>query len=686
MSRATRAVASVVLALAALAGRAAAQDLATLFPLEAEVYPSAPGLARLSLPAPVLERCAPDLSDVRLFDGAGQEVPYVIDPGLPSGSERVERVVADAVVNDLEREEMPREGGKALTRETYRVALPAKDAPSGSWTLVATSGRPRYVRAVEVLGVARDGSTVPLVPRASLLRLGQRLVDRDRIALPAFDGEEIVVTISGEEGFFLEPVLRFEADRTLVAADAIERPLTILSRRTTGGRTVLEVERPPGLVAGRLRIASATPAFDRAVEVRDVASDGSATPIGRGRVLRAPAAADAALAERLDVAIEPARRAHMQVEIADGDSPPLAELRVAAVVSAPAILFALPAAAPDEAAGVLRFGGGRAYPPRYDVADLFRDALAASGEVLADPARIPAARLGPVRANPRFDPAPALAPVMHAGAQLDPDAWRWHRTVVIPASPEGLVAVRLAPEDVTHAEPSRADLRLVDARRRQWPFLVAPAAERDDVALEITGPEREDGRSRWRLAPAAAPLTLDRLVLHTARPALGRRYRILAKVDGDERVLDGGILAQDLRRPAPLLLSFPAARVDALELEVEDGDDAPLEITRALAPVALPTLLVAAPPGNYVLLAGNPDASAPRYEIERARHVVAGLRSVPATLGEGGENESWRGTPGGTALRHERLQRGAIWTAIVLAVLILGALTLRAARGPASRR
>jgi hypothetical protein len=673
----------VALALAVVAARpSAAQDLAALFPLEADVYVSAPGLARLPLPGEVLERCAPDLSDVRLFDRAGKEAPYLVDPGVPSGGERRERVVAEARVTDLEREEVPREDAKSLTRETYRVALPQREAPAGSWVLVATSAQPRFVRTIEVRGVARDGATTTLVPRASLVRLGQPLVDRNRVPLPPFDGDEVVVTITGEEGFFLEPVLRFESERALAVAEPVERPLAIRARRRAGGRTVLEVERPPGLVAGRLRIASTTPAFDRAVEVCDVQADGTSSTIGRGRLLRAPAAGVAPLAERLDVDIGRARGEHLRLEIADGDSPPLESVEIVLAFDPPAIVFALPESAPGEPAGVLRFGGDRAYAPRYDVAALFDDALATSGAVLADRQRIPAARLGSARPNPRFDPAPALAAVMHPGAAIEVDDWRWHRAVTIPPSPEGLATVRLAPADVAHAAATRADLRLVDAQRRQWPFVVVPALEREAMPVEVVGPRREEGRSRWTITVPAGTLTLDQLVVHTARPALGRRYRVLAPRDGEERVLGGGTLAQDLRRPAPLVLSFSPARVARLELEVDDGDDAPLEITRVEAPVALPSLLVAAPPGGYTLLAGNPDAAAPRYELERAHEVLAGLRRVPAELGEGAENARWRGTPGGTAALRDRLQRGAIWTAIVVAVLVLGALTLRAARRP----
>jgi len=147
-------------------------------------------------------------------------------------------------------------------------------------------------------------------------------------------------------------------------------------------------------------------------------------------------------------------------------------------------------------------------------------------------------------------------------------------------------------------------------------------------------------------------------------------------------VLAEGTLAQELRRPGPLAVAFAPARVENLELEVDDGDDAPIEVARVETPVALPSLMIAAPRGAYTLLAGNPDAEQPQYEIERARDVVLDLRAVPATAGAGGENTQWTGTPGGTARQQRRLQQVAIWSAIVLAVVVLGVLTLRMVRRP----
>lgn len=686
MSVTTRArglLALLALACVALPSMAYAQELARLFPQEADVYASASGLVRLPLPPEVVAASAPDLADLRLFDRAGREVPYLVDPGVPSGLTRRERVTADARVADLFREEIPREDAKALTREVYRIVLPEGPPSGGGWTLVVDSAQPRFVRSVEVRGVAPDGSEVVLVPRASLVRLGQALVDRDRVPLPPFAGPEIVLTVEGEEGFFLEPVLRFERDRKLAAAGASEVPLQLLSQSHVGGRTVLELERPPALVAARLRFASTTPAFDRAVTVYDVAADGSAQRIGAGRVVRAPLPDDAVPDEQLEVELGRARGERLRVEIADGDSPPLEGVAVVLAFSQPALLFALPVPPGDAPAGVLRFGGRRAYAPRYDVADLFRDAVAASAELLADPARIPLARLGPTRPNPAFDATPALAPLMLPGPAVELDAWRWRRPLTVPASPEGLVQVRLAPEDVAQARDDRADLRVVDAAGRQWPYVLAPATERADVALGVEGPRSKDGRSTWRLALPVESLLLDRVLLHTVRPVLNRPYRLLTRdAGGAERVLAEGTLAQPLRRPGALAISFPPTRVSSLELEVTDGDDAPTALVRADTPVALPSLLVAAPAGAYTLLAGNPDAERPAYEIERARDVVLDLRSVRAAPGAGAENAQWTGTPGGVARQRQRLQQVAIWAAIVLAVTVLGFLTLRMVRRP----
>src|SRR5439155_1261284 len=79
-----------LLALAAHAADPGEVDLRRLFPRQAEVYVTPPGgLSELRLPAEVLAACRPDLSDLRLFDRRGLEIPYVIDAG-PEARTRAE--------------------------------------------------------------------------------------------------------------------------------------------------------------------------------------------------------------------------------------------------------------------------------------------------------------------------------------------------------------------------------------------------------------------------------------------------------------------------------------------------------------------------------------------------------------------------------------------------------------------
>ncbi|MBY0280523.1 hypothetical protein K2Z84_34745, partial [Candidatus Binatia bacterium] len=142
------AVATILLLATTLAAHG--QDLLRLFPEEADVFTDGAGLSRLPLPAAVVAASAPDLSDVRLFDTAGREVPYAVDPGVPQGLERKARVVVDAQVLDLQRDEMPRDGAKAATREVYRVALPDAAPAGDAWTLRVDATQPRWVRRVAV--------------------------------------------------------------------------------------------------------------------------------------------------------------------------------------------------------------------------------------------------------------------------------------------------------------------------------------------------------------------------------------------------------------------------------------------------------------------------------------------------------------------------------------------------------
>jgi hypothetical protein len=72
-----------------------------------------------------------------------------------------------------------------------------------------------------------------------------------------------------------------------------------------------------------------------------------------------------------------------------------------------------------------------------------------------------------------------------------------------------------------------------------------------------------------------------------------------------------------------------------LELTVEDGDNPPLQLVAARAELApVPWLYFESPDaGLLTLRCGDPDRSAPRYDLEAARETLAAARPAPARLG-----------------------------------------------------
>lgn len=680
------AVAAGLLAVGAAATPAAeAPALPSLFPLRAELVAPAGRLARLDLPPEVLAACRPDLADLRIV-AAGREVPYLVLEGLAEdeavevrASVRPELLSVDRRTEAAAREPGP-ESGREVRHERFELSAPPPPPEGERWDLVLTTGRRELVRRATVS--ADDGR--PLW-EGSVFRLTGPARERLRIPLPplpagALRPDRLVVALEGEDTGFLEPAFRYERVREIAGAERTRVPLAIQERRSEEGRTVLEVDRPRGLVPDRLVIATETPAFDRRVEVWDEGPGAARAPLARSTVYRLPGA-DPGLGpvERLEVPLRDPRGDRLRVVIHDGDSPPLSELGVAAAVRRPALLFALSEAGP----ATLYFGGGRAFRPRYDLQEL-APALPAAGEEaevagrLYDPAALPEAGLGAIEDNPRFDPAPALAFARRPGAALEPGRWEWRRPLEARPSAEGLVRLRLEPADLARARADLADLRIADAEARQWAYLLEADAARESVPLGVEGPETEDGVSRYELTPPHRPATLEGLTIEVDAPFFDRPFTLTAHRDDEELRLARGRLVLPPRDPRPVEVTFQETRVGRLVLEVEDGSDAPLAIEAAAGRASLPELYFTAPAGEYALLLGNPEAEAPRYELARVRDVVLAVSAGEAEAGPLEENPAFR--PGARWLTGSALQRTLLWAALLLAVAGLAFLTLRLAR------
>ncbi|MGD2113947.1 MAG: hypothetical protein PVG07_02775 [Acidobacteriota bacterium] len=703
--------------------------LASLFPHRAPILLDGPAgtdgrLARLLVPPEVLSSCRPDLSDLRILDPGGREVPFLVDAGRGSGEplEVLETVRPEILGAD--RTTIERDGVPDLRRESYELSAPPPTRPGEGWELVVESERARFVRRIVVAPAplepdpakgpdrsdrperpdrvdpvgAAEGSIFRLPAAPSSLHVREHLRLPLPLSVSSLAGERLRVTLEGEEGSYLEPGFRYERSRRLPGRARARVPLTVLAVRSGDRRTVVELERPRGLVPDLLALETATPAFSRRVEVWDEGPGAVDAALGSTTLYRVPAVATV---ENLEIPLYPARGDRLRLVIHDGDSPPLEEPVFRAAVRRPALLFGLESAG-EEPAGTLLFGGGRAYRPHYDLAAL-QAALAATrtpdgagGEEgpissaaahivrsLVDPDRLAPARLGPIEANPRHDPSPALAFAHRPGAPVDAALYRHRRSLQATPSGDGLSSLPLTPEDLARARADLGDLRIVDPRARQWAYLVERGAERDlrELPAERVASERR-GLSRYEIDLPARPATVDRLIVDCSAAFFDRPFTLRGTPPGagseDAQTLVRGRLRRRVGDPRPVTLAFPAARIDRLVLEIEDGDDAPLEIRRVEGRFPLPTLYFPAPQGEYALLLGNPEGEAPRYELTRARDLVLAVTAEPARTGPLGENPEYRA--GRRLLSKEGVQRLLLWAALGAAVLALAFLTLRLAR------
>lgn len=678
-------VAVAILAVPLFAGSAEMPSLDRLFPQEAEIEADQPGLLRLPLPPRVLAATRPDLSDLRVFDAAGREVPYLLD-GRRRGGDAVEaRETFTSQVISVRREVEEHELGPPIHRELYEIAAPPEAPEGGTWELVFDVSARRFARTLNVRTASGADTDETLADGQAIFRLDGE-TRRLRVPLPAFRADSLAVEIAGEEGFFLEPHFRFESRRVFDPLGESVVALEELSREQLEGRTILELARPSGIVPDRLRVTTATGSFQRSVSVFDERPGHADRRIGKGRIFRVNALRGV---HELELKVKSSSGTTLRLEIENGDAPGLDDLRVSAVMHQPVLIFELPASG-GTARGTLRFGGGRAHRPRYQLQALLlgarqtlRGQQAEAAARLYDPEALGLARLGPIRRNPRFDASPALAFAMHPGAEINQRLYTHRRPIRIDPSTEGLSRLVLEPEDVARARADLADVRIVGSDSRQWPYLLQAGAVTRTLPLEIGSIESKRRVSTVRLDVPVAPVHARSLTLRAEAPFFDREYRLFGiDEDGKRQPLSQGRLVKDGRRPRPSRIGFGAQAAHGFVLEIEDGDDAPLALQSAEIRVALPQVFLVAPQGAYWLLVGNPEAKAPRYELQRVRSVVLAVSSSAAS------GQALEANPGfslAARLRSEDgpsglLQTALVWGVLLVAVAVLGLLTLRVVR------
>jgi hypothetical protein len=663
--------------------------LRALFPKEAEVTIEKPGVSRLPLPPEVLSACRPDLSDLRLLDSSGNEMAFLLDGGVDPNAKVKVVESAGAMVVDVNRKELRREEGPTIYREEYQLAVPEVPSGAGQWQIVVKTARPRFVRRLNVSVVEGDGALTSLVENASLFRLPE-LPDASKehvsFPLPAFSGSRLAVAIEGEDDAYLAPAFELTASRAIETARPLVVPLEEVGRHAAEGRTVIELSRPPGLVPDLLKVETTTPWFQRPVVVRDRVHDNDGALLGSTEVFRFR---DVPGVESLEVPLSRAGGERLSVEISDGDSPPLEGLAFSAIVRQPALIFFAAEAREGTAAAFLLFGGGRAGRPRYDLSgrlpapgERLRGSDAAMAAYLHDASHVALAHLGDVRANAMFDESPALAFAMRPGVAVDRRLYTHRRELAVAPSPDGVARLRLSAEEASVARDDLADVRVVDASGRQWPYLIGalPAAEERDIPVEREA--NAERTSRYHLRLPASPIRIEMLTLETDEGFVDRPFRIIAthSLDAEtkEQIATSGRLIRRSRDRLPIKISLSGERIESLELVIEDGNEAPLRFTSVRARIRVPEVLITVPAGDYALLLGNARDERPRYDLEAVREVVSTVTSAAVAPGMLRKNPDYSARAG-LSLR-AGLDTLFFWIVLGAAVVVLGSITLRLAR------
>lgn len=680
-------------------------ELATLFPHQAEILvdggdstgegssgdgssggdSKGGGLTRLVLPTEVVRSVRPDLSDLRIFDGQGRQVPYLVDTGETQVELREE---IPAVVLEVDRRNTEAAGKQdrapAVWHEIYEIEVPSQGPVVGSWDLVFEASSRSFVRRLVVESIDRAGTAQVVVPKSSLFRLQSPLREKRRVSLPPL-GEGISrlrLSLEGEERFYLDPKIRFHSRQGFDARLRASSELRELGRQSIERQTIIELERPRGLVADRLRLVTTSEAFHRPVAVWDEGPGSSDTVLGEAACYRV---SGTTAVEGLEIELSPSRGDRLRVVITDGDSPPLESLSFLAEVRQPALIFSLPRAASGQVSGTLRFGGGRAFRPQYDLAALLppvnHEVTGDRAEVarrLYDPKELTEAQLGELEANPSFDPAPILAFAQRPGAALDARPYRLRRQLQARPSPEGLVRLQLSVEDLAEARPDLADIRILDGEAKQWAYLLERGDARETRSLALLETITKDGESIYRIGLPVEDVTLSRLTLSFPEPFFDREFSLEGILGKERRTLATGRLERRIGDPRPVVVPFSATRLDALELSVVDGDDAPLALTAVEARLPVADLFFAGPEGVYTLLLGNPEDSPPRYELERVRDVVLAVASGDAVASSLEENPAFSSRSRLATVKGA--QQILLWSVLGAAVLLLTFLTFRLAR------
>lgn len=657
------------------------------FAVERPLHPGARGANRIALDVDLLTRAKPvryaadgadalpsgGLEDLRLFDAAGRELPYLLMlPGLarerdldgailaiPASKRESGFEVDLGQIENVDRLTLAGLASPLLKRyrlegsgdRSHWVILVAEgtlfDLPGEGLQLLAadfTSGPYRYLRWT--WDDATSGRVRP--PSSARARL------RERAEPPP----PTMVRLAMERRPSEPRVSRFH--------------LRMPGRGLPVAALLLDIG--PGDLLRRARVTE--PRLGGAGAAGAKGSD-TIEPALLGEATLRRSSHGGSVAAALALAIAPPRETGLDLEVDDGDSGPLRlEGVVARLRPLPWIYFE----SPDGGEVLARYGRPAAAAPRYDL-EASRGAAATAAAATArwgEPRLMSAAAAG----------APAVAEPP-AGGALATEGFLFERALA-----EVGVGLQQLPLDAAVLAHSHAlaDLRLATADGQQVPYLLELRAEPLELGLTLqaaaddrAGPARPTAEavSRYAIALPFAGLPAGRLALATSARVFDRELVLRTserdRATGGERWRTLAQLAwrhADPELAAPeLAIDLPALAGDRLLLEVEEGDNRPLPLSAARLLLPSWQLRFFGTGLPLRLLYGEPRLASPRYDLALLAPRLVGVEGDELALPA--ERPLAAGSDSPSSGRW-------FWFGLVAAVVVLLGLLVRLLRGEAA--
>jgi hypothetical protein len=554
------------------------------------------GLVKLSIPLETLTALRPGFEDLRLLGSDGKEIPYAIQrPRVmptqavyPAAGFRAQLVAPNTILTFAVEEGRLAENLWLDTpeREFVKAASLEGSVDGNKWT-VLSQGLPIFRHA--------SGQQSGLIPVPAGQWKYFRIMIDDRRSEP--------IPITG---------VRIYSRPQKQPSEIF--PVSITGRADEPGQTKLLLQfGGANVVLASLDFLVADPLFRRNLTLLDESfanNQVQRTEIGRDMIVREGAQLTNAT-ERIEVfAGTSLRGTAAQVIIENNDSPPLAITGISAQRLPVFLVFIAPVPGVCE----LLSGNEQCGAPVYDIAHMD---FSNKNAFLVVP--VP----GPLILSTNFVSVDPFSAARMLGAPLDPAGWSYRKPLLL--ATDSVQQLEIDLDVLPHSEESLQDLRLI-RQGQQMPFIMDRGYLLRNLQPAVTkadDPKRPQ-LSRWKLTLPKSGIPISSLTCTTAAPFFRRVARIVAERRDETGEIQSDSLAteewsQNLDQPpVKLRMNFAMPHpAEAIFLELENGDNAPLNVQNVELWYPASRLIFKAAPGVATYLYyGNEHSVAPQYDLQ----------------------------------------------------------------------